>query len=73
MEHDIPPGGGINIPPGDNQVDLTTGNPVAPKVYFQAPGVKLKITDEPLAIVCGYGYRKMFTTIDLNNRHVLPL
>ncbi len=37
MEHDIPPGGSINVPPGDNQV--TKGNPVAPKVYFQAPGM----------------------------------
>ncbi len=33
MEHDIPPGGGINVPPGNN------GEPVAPKVYFQAPGL----------------------------------
>ncbi len=39
LKSDIPLGGGTNVPPVDNQV--TMGHPVAPKVYFQAPGMAL--------------------------------
>ena len=54
LKSDFPLGGGTNVPPVDNQV--TMGHPVAPKVYFQAPGCRSGVTASRNALLVNFLY-----------------